>query len=250
MQAYLTALALTLMPALGNFAGGVLAEFVPVPRQVLNLALHAAAGVVLAVVGIELMPQALQVEQTWVIILCLVAGGAFAIVLDQVVGLVQRRDENAAGDAGPWMVFLGTAIDLFTDGLIIGAGSTVNFGLGFLLALGQVPADIPEGFAAIATLKEAGVPRRRRLLLSASFAAPIFLGATVGYWAVRGQPELLKFGLLAFAAGILIAIAVEEMIVSAHRSLDEAGLKESRWATMWLVGGFALFALLSAYFAG
>lgn len=62
------------MPALGNFAGGVLAEFVPVPRQVLTLALHAAAGVIVAVVSIELMPVGLQVEQVWVVILWLVAG--------------------------------------------------------------------------------------------------------------------------------------------------------------------------------
>lgn len=62
-----------------------------------------------------------------------------------------------------------------------------------------------------------------------------------------GQPELLQFGLLAFAAGILIAIAVEEMIASAHQQLIEAELAESRWATLWLVGGFALFAFLTNY---
>ncbi len=248
MPEYLIALALTLMPAIGNFAGGLLAELFTVSARLLNLALHLAAGIVLAVVSIELMPQALQVDQNWIVILAFVAGGGFAVLLDQLVGLVQRKRAADDNNTKPWMIFLGTSIDLFTDGLIIGAGSTVNFGLGFLLALGQVPADIPEGFATIATLKDANIPRQRRLFLSASFALPIFLGATIGFWAVRGQPDLLKFGLLAFASGILIAIAVEEMVVSAHESLSEAGLEEGRLATVVLVCGFALFAFLTTYF--
>ena len=40
-----------------------------------------------------------------------------------------------------------------------------------------------------------------RLLLSLSFALPIFLSVTVGYWLVRGQPAIVKFSLLAFTAG-------------------------------------------------
>jgi ZIP family zinc transporter len=39
------------LPAVGNVAGGLLAEMVPVSERVLSLALHLAAGIVLAVVG-------------------------------------------------------------------------------------------------------------------------------------------------------------------------------------------------------
>ena len=124
---------------------------------------------------------------------------------------------------------------------MIGVGSTVSLGLGLLLALGQVPADIPEGFATIATFKSKGVPRRIRLLLSLSFAFPILLGVTVGYFLVRGRPAIVKFGLLAFTAGILLTVAVEEIIPEAHRG------GEARLAAVALVGGFALFTLISVY---
>ncbi|WP_312620768.1 ZIP family metal transporter [Haloarcula sp. 1CSR25-25] len=138
-------------------------------------------------------------------------------------------------------IFAGVAVDLFSDGVMIGAGSTISLGLGLLLALGQVPADIPEGFATIATFKSKGVPRRTRLLLSLSFALPIFLGVTVGYWLVRGQPAIVKFGLLAFTAGILLTVAVEEIIPEAHKE------GEARLAAVALVGGFALFTFISIY---
>ena len=68
--------------------------------------------------------------------------------------------------------------------------TVLNPSLGLLLALGQVPADVPEGFAAIATLRRAQIARRTRNLVALSFAAPILIGATLGYFALRQAPEI------------------------------------------------------------
>lgn len=245
MSGYLAVLALTLMPALGNFAGGLLADRITVSTRVLSFALHAAAGIVFAVVGVELMPEALDAEPAWLIVLLFVAGGGFAVLIDWAMGAVRLRSRTgsaeAGAEAGPWSIYFGVAVDLFSDGVMIGAGSTISPALGLLLSLGQVPADIPEGFATIATFKAQGMPRRRRLLLAASFAIPILLGATISYFALRGRPEIYKLGLLAFTAGILLTVAVEEIVVEAHREDD------SRLASLFLVGGFALFVALGEF---
>ena len=244
MSGYWTAMLLALMPAGGNFLGGVLAEFLRVSQRTLSFALHAAAGILFAVIGIELMPQALEGATPWVMLLLFTLGGLAAIGVDRAIGLVQTRAACRAGgdvEASPWGIYFGVAVDLFSDGVIIGTGSIIDPALGLLLALGQVPADVPEGFATIATFKNKGVPRAKRLLLAASFALPILVGTTIGYWAVRGQPDAVKFGLLAFTAGILLTVAVEEIVVEAHQEED------SRWASLFLIGGFALFALLTAY---
>ena len=240
MNDFLLVLALAAMPAAANFLGGLLAEVLPLSQRLLSLALHLAAGIILAVVGIELMEQVLQATPVWLPLLALVAGGGFTVLLDWGVQLVRVRT-GTTESTGPWLIFIGVAVDLFSDGILIGTGSTIGLGLGLLLALGQVPADLPEGFATIAAFRDKGVPRRRRLLLAASFALPIFLGATIGYWAVRGQPDIYKQVLLAFTAGILLTVAVEEILTEAHE-----GDGGSSWDTLALVGGFALFALLSA----
>lgn len=86
------------------------------------------------------------------------------------------------------------------------------------MGLRKIPADIPEGFATVANFRKQNVSRSKRLLISLSFAVPTLAGATVGYWTVRGQPEIVKMCLLAFTAGILLAVAVEEMIVQAHHA--------------------------------
>lgn len=92
-----------------------------------------------------------------------------------------KRDKSK-GPSSVWAIYIAVFIDLFSDGMMIGTGSAIVTGLGFLLALGQVPADLPEGFATIATFKNSGTTTRaKRILLSASFAIPVFLGATVGF---------------------------------------------------------------------
>ena len=58
-QGILSVLALALLPAAGNFVGGLISEFRRPSPIVLNRALHIAAGVIIAVVAVEVMPEAI-----------------------------------------------------------------------------------------------------------------------------------------------------------------------------------------------
>lgn len=242
MDEFAKVLMFAALPATGNFVGGLLSETFTVSRRMLSLALHLAAGIVLGVIGIELMPRALSNgNQPWIVLLMFVLGGAFFVMVDKGIGIVRARSGGDTANSAAWAIYFGVAVDLFSDGIMIGTGSSLSLGLGLLLALGQVPADVPEGFATIATFKNRGFGRKTRLLLSASFAIPIFLGTAIGYFAVRGQPEIIKYSLLAFTAGILLTVVIEEMLPEAHEE------KDVPLSAMLLVGGFALFGLISAY---
>ncbi len=242
MDGYALVLALAALPAAGNFAGGVLAESFRVSERTLSLALHLAAGIVLAVVGLELMPEALRASAPWVPLLAFVAGGAAFIGLDRAIGYVQARlgsgDEQ---ESSALAIFGGVSLDLLSDGVIIGTGTVLNPALGLLLALGQVPADVPEGFAAIATMRKAGISRSRRMLLAAAFAVPILLGATLGFFALRDAPEIVTLSVLALTGGALAAVVVEEMIGEAHEG------ETSQLGPVFLTAGFALFGTISVY---
>ncbi|WP_219420345.1 ZIP family metal transporter [Pseudonocardia nigra] len=219
----------------------MLAEVVNVSERALSLALHLAAGIVLAVVGLELMPEALNARPPWVPIVAFVAGGAFFIYIGHLLGhirsiLGRREDAN-----GPLAIFSGVSLDLFSDGVMIGTGTVLNPALGLLLALGQVPADVPEGFAAIATLQRAKIRRRTRILMAASFTLPILVGATLGYFTLRNAPEVITLSVLALTGGALTSVVVEEMVSEAHEG------QTSRLGPLFLTGGFAVFALISVY---
>ena len=237
---YLVVLGLALLPALGNFAGGVLAEFIPTSRRMLSRALHLAAGIITAVVATELMPEALGgPAPAWAVVVGVVAGGLFYVALDWLIKRAQDGNEEAAG---AWMIYAAVAVDLFSDGLMIGVGSVVSFALALVLAIGQVTADVPEGFATIANFKDKGISRGRRILLSASFAVPCLAGATVGYWLLRDQSEALKLVALAFTAGILLIAAVEEMLEEAHKAAEDTA-----YSALFFIVGFGLFTLIASY---
>lgn len=240
VEGYALVLALAAMPAVANLAGGLLAELVAVSERALSLALHLAAGIILGVVGIELMPRALDADPPWVPLVAFVLGGAVFLGIERAIGHVRGRLGGDEG-SGPLAVFSGVSIDLFSDGVLIGTGTVLNPAPGFLLAIGQVPADVPEGFAAVATLRRAGVPRARRVLLAVGFAVPVLLGATLGFFALRSAPELVTVSVLALTGGALTTVVVEEMVPEAH------GGETSAWGAVFLTAGFALFGAVSVY---
>jgi zinc transporter, ZIP family len=189
-----------------------------------------------------LFPRVLGADTPWMIVLAFAAGGGFFMLIDYSVDLIQNLSGTAEVSAVSVAIFIGVAADLLSDGVMVGTGSTITLGLGLLLALAQVPANIPAGFATIAAFERNEVSAKRRLLLTVLLSVVVFIGATLGYWLVRGQDEIVKLVLLAFTAGILITVVVEEMIPAAHKG------KDARYAAAGFVGSFALFTLLSVYF--
>lgn len=205
----------------------------------LNRALHAATGIILAVIAVEVMPEALGAAAAWLLALAFLAGGGAYLLVQSGIARWQQGKEGGSG-TGAWLVYVAVSTDLIGDGLLIGAGSAVSSQTALMLALGQVLADIPEGFAVIANFRDKGVPRAKRLLLSGSFAVPVLSAAVLAYFALRGRSEALKMSALVFVAGLYTLAAVEEMLREAHESADD-----SRWSAISFLAGFALFLMVS-----
>lgn len=240
-------LLLALLPAAGNFLGGVVAEFVRTTRQRLSLALHFAAGIVFGVISIELAPRVFEGAPPWVGAIGFFAGGAFYLLLESLIKKLTGESDSASSSeqrmSGAWVIYAAVAVDLFSDGLLIGTGSSISLGLALVLALGQVTADIPEGFATVSNFKDKGVSRAKRLAISASFVVPVLLGALLSYLLLRDQSEAIQLAALAFTAGLLLVAASEEIIGEAHEAAPD-----TRWSTLAISGGFVLFALVAGYF--
>lgn len=234
-----TVLLLSLLPGAGNFAGALVAEFSTTSPRLLNWALHAASGIVIAIVSVELMPEAVRVLPGWWIAVAYAFGGAAYVALESLVRKMQRS--GGSDRSRMWMIYVAVAVDLTSDGLMIGTGSAVSSGLALVLAAGQVLADVPEGYATVANFRDKGLPRATRILFSASFFIYVVGAALLSYVLLRGAPEPLKLAALVFVAGILSVAAVEDMLEEAHGARDD-----TRWSVMAFIGGFALYSLVSA----
>lgn len=253
MSNFLQVLLLALFPAIGNFAGGVIAELVRTTRRKLSIALHLAAGIVFGVIAVELAPRTLHGMPPWLAVVGFLAGGAAFVGVNVLIERFQGQSASGGKSTsskvkegrkgGAWSIYTAVAIDLFGDGMLIGASSSISFELALILAIGQFTADIPEGFATIATFRDNGVPRRKRLLLTFSFTAPVLVGATVSYFFLREQPEAYQLTALAFIAGMLLVAAAEEIMTEAHEVYPP-----SKLSSLALIGGFGLFAFVASYF--
>jgi zinc transporter, ZIP family len=241
MPEFLFVLTLSALPVISNFIGATIAEALPLSKQTLGLALHAAAGVLLAIASTELIPRVLIAKPAWVTILALFLGGAFFVWVNQLLNLDKNRLRGIGGNSVSWVIFMSMSIDLFGDGLLIGTSLTISPHLGVVLASARVVAHIPEGFVTNAEFKSQNMPSKQRFWLLAAFLIPVWLGATLGYWGLRGQGDLLKLIVLAFTTGTLIVAIVEEILPEAHQTQD------TNLSALTFIGSFALSMLFSSY---
>ncbi|MDR4461914.1 MAG: hypothetical protein MRJ67_15580 [Nitrospirales bacterium] len=164
---YLLVLGLAVFPAFGNFAGAAVAELVKVIDLARNLALHAAAGIVFGIVGIELMPRALEAATPWIVIVAYLLGGMAYMGVESLLKKFSAQSNTDSGNAA-WMIYFAVLVDLFSDGILIGTSLSISTSLAVLAAIAQVTADIPEGFAMAANFKNQQLSRSRRLWLGVS----------------------------------------------------------------------------------
>lgn len=244
MNGFWQVLLLSLLPGAGNFAGGVLAEYAKPSPKHLNWALHVASGIVISIVAVELMPQALEVLAGWWIAAAFAAGGCANVMLKRLIQAVQNTASGTgtgSGRARMWMIYSAVALDLTSDGLMLGTGAAVAPSLAIVLAAGQMLADVPEGFATVANFRDKGISRPQRLLLSLSFFLFVVGAALFSWLLLQGASDPVKYSVLTFVAGLLVVAAVEDMLEEAHESREDTSS-----SVLWFVAGFALFTLVSA----
>ena len=117
---FLFVLVLSALPVISNFIGATIAEALPLSKQTLGLALHAAAGVLLAIlvprgfanVSTALIPRVLIAKPAWATILALFLGGAFFVWVNQLLNLDKNRLRGVGGNTVSGIIFLSMSIDL------------------------------------------------------------------------------------------------------------------------------------------
>lgn len=221
------------IPALVALAGGVLAAVWTPNHQARSLIQHFAAGVVLAALAVELLP---EIEREHAPSLVLIASFALGSFFMYGIKLWTMRMEHQATLSGAAAgmgsgLLLATFIDVATDGFIIGAGFAAGGQTGTILALGLSVELLFLGLA----LASSATSGRRIIALSGALGVTVLVFAVLGSVLLTGASHAVIGGTLAFSAAALLYLVTEELLIEAHE------VEEKPVATLVLFGGFLAF---------
>ncbi len=118
-----------------------------------------------------------------------------------------------------------------------GSSSTVTLASAITLAIGMALQNIPEGAAISLPLKQEGLSRGKSFLYGALSGAVEPIAAVLGVLLVGSITGVMPW-LLAFAAGAMIYVVVEELIPEAHLG------EHSHSGTAGVMVGFILMMIL------
>ncbi|MET9447718.1 ZIP family metal transporter [Streptomyces cinerochromogenes] len=210
--------------ALGAFlmtlAGGWTAQHVTDRR---HLVLGLAGGLMLGVVGLDLLPEALRAAGTEVYgvpaaLLLFVAGFLLAHLVERL--LAGRRAAHGAAEhnhRAPEVGLTAAAAMVghsLMDGVAIGASFQVGGGMGTAVALAVIAHDFADGFNTFTLTSLYGNARRKALaMLFADAVAPVVGAAASAFLTV---PEALLGGYLGLFGGALLYLAAAEILPEAH----------------------------------
>lgn len=221
------------IPALVALSGGVLAALWNPGHQTRSLIQHFAAGVVLAALAVELLPEIEREHAPGPILI-----GAFALGSLFMYGLklwtmrLEHHAEQSGNQSGLNRgLLLATFIDVAMDGFIIGAGFAAGGNTGMILALGL---SVELLFLGLALASEA-IAGWRIVAVSGALGGTVFGFSLIGNALLAGTSPTVIGGVLAFSAAALLYLVTEELLMEAHT------VEEKPISTLVLFGGFLTF---------
>ncbi len=186
-----------------------------------------------------------QLESIWVVTFGVLVGVIFIDLVDKwaphehfIAGPEGKINKRLAAT---WLFIIAITIHNFPEGLAVG----VSFGNGDISG-GSVVAiaiglqNIPEGTAVAMPLLREGYSKKKAFAIAALTGLVEPIGAVIGVAAVSTAQFFLGFG-MAFAAGAMIFVVVDEIIPEMH------GKKHARQVTYGVIVGFVIMMFLDNF---
>lgn len=197
---------------------------------------HFAAGAVLAAVASNVIPEVEAIGTLTGIIGGFVAGGLVMIGLKWIVVRLERDQQRGQGP--PIGLAAAAAVDTLLDGVIIGAGFSINPQLGTLLVIALGLELFFLTLSVGVEFREARSKVWKSLAITAGIASMLLLGALGSSFFLADASKATLAVVLAFGAAALIYLIAEELLVETIQA------EESLFSTMMLFAGFLVLMAL------
>jgi len=220
-----------LMAAAVGTVGGLLAAFWAPGVKTRSAVQHFAAGVVIAAVASDLIPEVEKAGKPFGILAGFAAGGLVMVGMKWLVLKFEKKEEKK--EQLPIGLAAAAAADTLMDGAIISAGFSSGQRLGTLLAIALA---IELFFLNLSVGTEFHKWKSKRLLglaTTTGIAFLLLLGALVGFFILRGMSQAGVAVFLSFGAAALLYLIAEELLVESIEG-------ESLFSVAMLFAGFLM----------
>ncbi|MCQ8771462.1 ZIP family metal transporter [Streptomyces sp. AA8] len=213
-----------------------------------HLVLGFAGGLMLGVVGLDLLPEALEAAGRDVFgvpaaLLCFVAGFLAAHAVERLLAVRKAAHGVSAAERTP-QVGLTAAAALVghsaMDGVAIGAAFQVDHGVAVAVAVAVIAHDFADGFNTYTITDLYGNDRRRALLMLAADAVAPLVGAASTLLFTLPAGFLGVY--LGFFGGVLLYLATSDILPEAHHThpaVSTLACTAAGAGFIWLVVGLA-----------
>ncbi|MET9518825.1 ZIP family metal transporter [Streptomyces sp. NPDC002994] len=213
-----------------------------------HLVLGLAGGLMLGVVGLDLLPEALEAAGGEVFgvpqaLLLFVGGFLVAHLVERLLAGRQAAHGAASAERVPQVGLTAAGAMVghsLMDGIAIGAAFQVGEGMGTTVALAVVTHDFADGFNTYTLTSVYGNARRKAVaMLVADALAPVAGAASTLLFTL---PEELLGTYLGFFGGALLYLAAAEILPEAHHEHPARSTllcTVTGVAFIWLVVGIA-----------
>ena len=244
MSEIFNALLLSLLAGLATGLGGLIVLVKKPSKKMMSFLMGLAAGVMIILSFLELMVEALNLAGLALAATGFLVGSISLFVLDSLLphlhfgtkekGLVDLRLFNYSS-----LIAVGIALHNFPEGVAVGSSYAYLPELGLTVAIAIAIHNVPEGMAIAIPACLSGCSKFSafRLALFSGLAEPA--GALVSVLLLDVFDAFVPFG-LAFAAGIMVFITLDEIIPAAsqngHEHLTSLGIIFGSMLTFILLG--------------
>ena len=207
---------------IGTTVGGILGCTIKSKsNKFLSFILSFAAGLMMAVICFDLIPESLEISKLSQSIIGIFLGIVIMIFCDLIVDKkiskkVKKQEKEMSLLKTGIIVSIGLAIHNIPEGLAIGSGFDASIKLGYSLAIAICFHDVPEGMSMAIPMKNGGMKIYKIMFYVILSGLATGIGTLIGAIIGKVSEQIISI-CLSFAAGAMLYIVSGELIPESNK---------------------------------
>ena len=193
---------------------------------------HFSAGVVLAALAVELIPELYNTPFKIQLLTGYVIGTTLMLAIQKIFS-----NNHSPGRKSTSSLLIAVAIDVFIDGLLVGISFAISIAKGLVISIALSLELLFLVLSVDATLQKSGKKFLSILLINVGFAILVFAGSALGLTFLNASKSTMVL-ITSFGASALLYLVAEELLKDAHEE------KETTTSTAMFFLGFLIILLL------